>query len=69
MLKTDGRVPICTLVLQTEGNLQEVLIEAGVLALSGLDFDGLDERSVRICVPVLRDLSRLLRALEQAERS
>lgn len=68
MLETDGRVPICTLVLQGEGNLQKLLMEKGVYALSGCDFDGLDERSVRICVPVLQSVSRLTAALEQIER-
>ena len=33
MLKTDARVPICTLTLQEDGNLQQLLIDAGVLAL------------------------------------
>ena len=69
MLKTDVRVPICTLTLQEDGNLQQLLIDAGVLALTGLDFDGLDERSVRLCVPVLRNLPRLISALERAEKS
>ena len=68
MLKTDARVPICTLMLQTDGNLQQLLIDAGVLAISGLDFDGLDERSVRLCVPVLRNLPRLIAALTRAEQ-
>ena len=68
MLKTDVRVPICTLTLQEEDNLQQLLIDAGVLALTGLDFDGLDERSVRLCVPVLRNRPRLLAALERAEK-
>ena len=67
MLETDGRVPICCLELQGRGNLQQLLIEEGILAISGCDFDGLDERYVRICVPVLDSLSRLINALERAE--
>ena len=68
MLKTDGRVPICCLELQGEGDLRQILMEEGILAISGCDFDGLDERYVRICVPVLRSLSRLTGALERAEQ-
>ncbi len=69
MLQTDARVPICTLTLQEEGNLQKILMEEGVYALSGCDFDGLDERSVRLCVPVLQSVPRLAAALERVERS
>ena len=43
-------------------------MEEGILAISGCEFDGLDERYVRICVPVLRSLSRLTGALERAEQ-
>ena len=68
MLKTDGRVPICCLELKGEGDLRQILMEEGILAISGCDFDGLDERYVRICVPVLRSLSRLTGALERAEQ-
>jgi histidinol-phosphate aminotransferase len=69
MLKTDGRVPICTLTLQEEGDLQQMLLGEGVYALSGCDFEGLDERSVRLCVPMLKSLPRLTSALERLERS
>ena len=68
MLRTDGRVPICALMLQEEGDLQKMLMDRGVYALSGLDFEGLDERYVRICVPVLQSLSRLTDALEDLEK-
>ena len=68
MLKTDGRVPICALVLQGDGNLQQMLMDNGVYALSGLDFEGLDERYVRLCVPMLSSLSRLIDALERVEK-
>lgn len=68
MLKTDVRVPICTLFLQEDGNLQQILMDEGVYALSGCDFDGLDERYVRLCVPTLSALSRLTGALERIEK-
>ena len=68
MLETDGRVPICTLELRSEGNLQKILIEEGVMTLSGCDFDGLGERFVRICTPGLQALSRLTDALGRAEK-
>ena len=48
--------------------IKESGLEEGILAISGCDFDGLDERYVRICVPVLRSLSRLTGALERAEQ-
>ena len=67
MLTTDGRVPICTLVLQEEGNLQTLLFNEGIYTLSGLDFDGLDERSVRMCVPVMDSVPRLIEALKHLE--
>ena len=41
----------------------------GIYALSGCDFDGLDARYVRLCVPVLSSLPRLTDALERVERS
>ena len=69
LLKTVGRVPICTLALQGEGNLQQMLMDEGVYALSGCDFEGLDERFVRICVPTLKSLSRLTGALERLEKT
>ena len=68
MLCTDERVPICTLMLQEEGDLQRKLMDRGVYALSGLDFEGLDERYVRLCVPKLQSLSRLTDALEDLEK-
>lgn len=67
MLKTDGRVPICTLALQEDGDLQKILLDEGIYALSGRDFDGLDERFVRLCVPVLAQVTRLTGALERVE--
>ena len=55
-------------LLQEEGNLQRMLIEKGIYALSGCDFEGLDERYVRLCVPVKQSLPRLTDALESLER-
>ena len=68
MLKTDGRVPICTLKLEEDGDLQQILMNEGIYALSGCDFDGLDARYVRLCVPVLASLPRLTDALERVEK-
>ncbi|MBO6093599.1 MAG: aminotransferase class I/II-fold pyridoxal phosphate-dependent enzyme [Oscillospiraceae bacterium] len=68
MLQTDGRVPICTLMLQEEGDLQRMLMEKGIYALSGCDFEGLDARYVRLCMPVQQSLSRLTDALEALEK-
>ncbi len=69
MLETDERVPICTLVLRDGGNLQKMLFDAGVYALSGCDFDGLDESAVRLCVPILRDVPRLIEAITRIEKA
>ena len=68
MLETDGRVPICTLMLREEGDLQRMLMEKGIYALSGCDFEGLNARYVRVCVPVKQSLPRLTDALEALER-
>lgn len=67
MLRTDERVPICTLYTESAGNLQQILMDEGIYALTGLDFEGLDERFVRLCVPVLGSLPRLTAALERVE--
>ena len=67
MLRTDERVPICTLFMEGEGNLQQILMDEGIYALTGLDFEGLNARFVRLCVPVLRSLPRLTAALERVE--
>lgn len=67
MLETDGRVPICTLVIQEDGDLQKLLMDEGIYTLSGLDFDGLNERYVRLCAPVMESVPRLIKALERLE--
>jgi hypothetical protein len=44
-----------------------MLMEKGIYALSGCDFEGLNARYVRVCVPVKQSLPRLTDALEALE--
>ena len=68
MLETDSRVPICTLALETEGDLQALLLDEGVLTVSGAEFETLSRRYVRLRIPREEDLPQLLAALERVER-
>ncbi|MCR4711372.1 MAG: aminotransferase class I/II-fold pyridoxal phosphate-dependent enzyme [Clostridia bacterium] len=67
MLETDLRAPICTLMLREPGDLQELLLQNGILTVSGVEFDALDERYVRLRVPVRAELPRLLNAIRAIE--
>ncbi len=67
MLCTDGRVPICTLALQEQGDLQALLLKHGVLAVSGREFDLLDERYVRLRVPTAEYTDKLISAVSAVE--
>lgn len=63
MLPTDDRVPICTLKLNEAGDLQAMLLDQGVLAVSGRDFESLTERFVRIRIPRKEEKNQLLKAI------
>ena len=63
MLVTDPRVPLCTLELERPGDLQALLYEQGILTVSGVEFELLDERFARLRIPVEAELPRLLAAL------
>ena len=68
LLETDGRVPIFTLALDEPGDLQEMLLKHGVLAVSGREFELLDERYVRIRVPTSDCADRLTAAVALVEK-
>lgn len=69
LLYTDYRVPICTLRHKDpQANLQQLLYDAGVLTVSGAEFDGLDASAVRLRVPKPEDAEPLLRAVETVGR-
>jgi len=69
MLRTDDRVPICTLALREEADLQALLLEKGVLTVSGAEFENLSGRYVRLRIPEKSDLPRLLTAVGDAENN
>lgn len=68
LLETDKRVPICTLALKESGDLQEKLLKNGVLAVSGREFELLDERYVRIRIPTAEYLPVLTDAIARVEK-
>ena len=70
MLVTDDRVPIFTLASLRDEDLQAKLLERGVLAVSGREFDGLGAQYVRIRIPVASDVARLVQTMKDlaAER-
>ena len=65
MMTTDDRVPICTLRHRDDVDLQALLIEAGVLAVSGADFDCMDGRCVRVRCPKAEYADRLINAVKK----
>lgn len=67
MLTTDERVPICTLALNEAGDLQKLLLEEGILTVSGVEFETLDRRFVRLRVPSAALAERLILAIERVE--
>lgn len=65
LAETDGRVPICTLRHKDPAaDLARLLFDAGILTVSGAEFDGLDGSAVRLRVPKREDAAVLLRAVE-----
>lgn len=67
MLYTDPRVPICTLELMKPGNLQHMLLKEGILTVSGLDFELLNERFVRLRLPKKEDQKKVISAVLAVE--
>ena len=64
MLETDDRVPIFTLASGRDEDLQAALLERGMLAVSGREFDGLGPQYVRIRIPATADAERMVRTLQ-----
>ena len=68
LLHTDDRVPICVLKHRQAVNLQAILANEGVLAVSGFEFEGLDASYVRLRIPQNRDMERLLCAIRKIDQ-
>ena len=68
MLESDDRVPICTLALQEDGDLQALLMQHDVLTVSGAEFDALGKRYVRLRIPLNDQVNRLIEAVAQVEQ-
>lgn len=70
LLRTDPRVPICTLRHKDPGaDLQRLLYEAGVLTVSGAEFAGLGASAVRLRVPEAARHQKLFDAVEHVDRA
>lgn len=69
MLTTDDRVPIFTLALKGEGDLQAMLLKENVLAISGVEFECMDERYVRMCVVSNERAQRMIDAISRVEQA
>lgn len=67
LLRTDGRVPICTLCHREDVDLQAALYEKGILTVSGEEFDCMGRRFVRLSIPREEDAQRLLDAVRQVD--
>lgn len=67
LLCTDDRVPICSLRHQEDVDLQAELFRAGVLTVSGEEFDCMGRRFVRLRIPREEDVQRLLAAVRQVD--
>ena len=69
LLRTDMRVPICALRHKDpDADLQRLLYDAGVMTVSGAEFDGLGASAVRLRVPEAAQHARLLDAVERVDR-
>lgn len=65
MAVTDDRVPICLLQHRDpRADLQELLLDHGVLTCSGGEFEPLERSSVRLRVPTTAEMDKLLAAVE-----
>ena len=62
MEPTDLRTPILIMRSTTDRDLQSCYLEQGIMTVSGREFEALDERSVRISIPIYADVDRLIRA-------
>ena len=68
VLPTDERVPVCTLRHRDPTvDLQRLLYDAGVMTVSGAEFDTLNASFVRLRIPQIRDAERLFRAVRAVD--
>lgn len=65
MPETDDRVPIFTLASRQDEDLQAVLLERGLLAVSGEEFAELGRQYVRMRIPVERDVERMVQTIAE----
>lgn len=66
MSESDGRVPICLLYHEdTSVNLAKELAEAGCIAVDGNDFDTLNASSVRLRLPVIDQIDKVVEAVKK----
>lgn len=66
---TDDRIPIFTLMHKDPGvNLHKLLIEQGVLAVSGNEFENTDGSMVRVRVPRMEQFQKLLDAVKAIDK-
>lgn len=65
-IPSDHRVPICTLCCVDESaNLQRLLLNEGILTVSGSEFLGLGSHCVRVRVPKFEEANRLIDAVKK----
>ncbi len=69
MMDTDDRIPILALRDTCGGNLQQAFLSQGILTVSGAEFEGLDQSSVRISIPSEQNLPALLSAVRAINES
>lgn len=66
MAETDDRIPICLLRhLDENVDLQELLLEEGVLTCSGKEFEPLGKNCVRLRVPTLKEAGKLINSMKR----
>lgn len=66
LIPSDQRVPICTLRCMDESaNLQRLLLNEGILTVSGSEFLGLGAHCVRVRVPKFEEADRLVHAIKK----
>lgn len=70
MAATDDRVPIFTLIHKDESvDLQKILFEHCILAVSCVEFRNMSKNAVRIRTPKIEDVDILIKAIETIENA
>ena len=69
MAETDDRVPICLLRHVDENvDLQQLLLDRGIITCSGAEFEPLGKNCVRLRVPAISDAGILIEAFKKLGR-